>query len=331
MDNESLPPLNRVPILESNNYEEANEMLAQVIGPVDSELLEPDSPFLTRCYHATFNQSSMVYLQWQGAQKLTRNQPDEIYVFYLPIEGIIREKINQLEPILSSEKVAHLFTPQQHLIGQISSRGQGISVCISRQRLQQQMANLLNHSIHQLITFQPVVDLTTHFGRSLKELIIFAWQATEQNSLFLPQLEQALLTGLLQYHSHNYSAALQRKEGILGDRQVYLAQEFMRANLQKPISLGDIASVIGVSGRSLQRSFARYCGCSPIQFLRQARLDALRQELSEGIPLLGISDLMLKYQFTHLGRCSQYYRECFGELPSETVRLSYKDNGSSVL
>jgi AraC-like DNA-binding protein len=273
----------------------------------------------------------MVYLQWQGAQKLTRNQPDEIYVFYLPIEGIFREKINQLEPILSSEKVAHLFTPQQHLIGQISSRGQGISVCISRQRLQQQMANLLNHPIHQLITFQPVVDLTTHFGRSLKELIIFAWQATEQNSLFLPQLEQTLLTGLLQYHSHNYSAALQRKEGILGDRQVYLAQEFMRANLQKPISLGDIAAAIGVSGRSLQRSFARYCGCSPIQFLRQARLDALRQELSEGIPLLGISDLMLKYQFTHLGRCSQYYRECFGELPSETVRLSYKDNGSSVL
>jgi AraC-like DNA-binding protein len=331
MNTELLPPLDRTPLLESDNYEEAEMMLTQLIGPCKSEFLEPHSYFLTRYYYASFYQSSMVYLQWQGAQKLTRNQPDEIYVFYLPIEGIFREKINQLEPILSSEKVAHLFTPQQHLIGQISSRGQGISVCISRQRLQQQMANLLNHSIHQLITFQPVVDLTTHFGRSLKELIIFAWQATEQNSLFLPQLEQTLLTGLLQYHSHNYSAALQRKEGILGDRQVYLAQEFMRANLQKPISLGDIAAAIGVSGRSLQRSFARYCGCSPIQFLRQARLDALRQELSEGIPLLGISDLMLKYQFTHLGRCSQYYRECFGELPSETVRLSYKDNGSSVL
>jgi transcriptional regulator GlxA family with amidase domain len=191
------------------------------------------------------------------------------------------------------------------------------------------MANLLNHSIHQLITFQPVVDLTTHFGRSLKELIIFAWQATEQNSLFLPQLEQALLTGLLQYHSHNYSAALQRKEGILGDRQVYLAQEFMRANLQKPISLGDIALAIGVSGRSLQRSFAKYCGCSPIEFLRQARLDSLHQELSQGIPLLGISDLMLKYQFSHLGRCSQSYHQRFGELPSETVHKNRVDSDSA--
>jgi transcriptional regulator GlxA family with amidase domain len=157
-------------------------------------------------------------------------------------------------------------------------------------------------------------------GHSLKELILFAWQATAENSLFLPQLEQTLLTGLLQYHSHNYSASLQKNEGMVSDRQVILAQEFMRANLQKPISLGDIASAIGVSGRSLQRSFAKHCDCSPLQFLKQARLDALHQDLSQGMPLLGITDLMIKYQFGHLGRCSHSYQKRFGELPSTTVR-----------
>ncbi|MGL5033462.1 MAG: helix-turn-helix domain-containing protein [Microcystaceae cyanobacterium] len=320
--NHQLSPLDRTPLLESDNYEEAEMMLIQLIGPCKSDFLEPHSVFLTRYYYAPFHQSSMVYLQWRGAQKLIREQPDDLYVFYLPIEGCIKEEINQLEPILSSEKVAHVFTPQQNLVGEIGSQGQGISVCISRQKLQQEMAKLLNSSVNSLITFQPEVDLTTAFGHSLKELILFSWQATAQNSLFLPQLEQTLLTGLLQYHSHNYSAALQRKEGIVGDRQVYLAQEFMRANLQKPLSLGDIASAIGVSGRSLQRSFARYCGCSPIQFLRQARLDILHQELSKGMPLLGITDLMIKYQFSHFGRCSQSYHQRFGELPSETVRRS---------
>lgn len=319
MNHKSLPPLNRIPILESKDYEEANEMLAQVIGPVKSECLEPKSPFLTRCYHAPFHQSSMVYLQWQGAQKLIRPQPDDLYVFYLPLEGLIQEKINRSSPVFSSLETAHLFTPQQHLIGQISSRGQGISVCISRQRLQQEMAKLLNRPVNELIIFQPEVDLKKHFGHSLKELILFAWQATEQNSLFLPQLEQTLLTGLLQYHAHNYSLPLGQLTKLAGDRQVKLAKEFMQANLERAISLGDVAAAIGVSGRSLQRSFAKYCGCSPIQFLRQARLDALHQELSEGIPLLGISDLMFKYQFSHLGRCSQSYYQRFGELPSETV------------
>jgi len=322
MNHKLLFPLDKTPLLESNNYEEAEAMLAQLIGPCKSEFLEPHSHFLTRYYHANFNQSTMIYLQWQGAQKLIRYQPDDLYVFYLPLEGIIQEKINQSEPIFSSIKTAHLFTPQLHLMGQISSVGQGISICIPRQKLHQELANLSDKSINSLITFQPEIDLTTTFGHSLKELILFAWQATANNSLFLPQLEQTFLTGLLQYHSHNYSVSLQKNERMVGDRQVHLAKEFMRANLQKPISLGDIASAIGVSGRSLERSFARHCDCSPLQFLKQARLDALYQELNQEMPLLRITDLMLKYQFGHLGRCSQSYQKRFGELPSTTVRRS---------
>ncbi|MFM7576743.1 MAG: helix-turn-helix domain-containing protein, partial [Microcystaceae cyanobacterium] len=107
---------------------------------------------------------------------------------------------------------------------------------------------------------------------------------------------------------------------LAGDRQVKLAQEFMLANLEKPISLGDEAAAIGVSGRSLQRAFAKYCGCSPLQFLRQARLEALREELKTAMASdLGITDAMIKYQFSNLGRCSQQYKERFGELPSETL------------
>jgi AraC-like DNA-binding protein len=322
MNPKLLFPLDRTPLLESDNYEEAEAMLAKLIGPCKSQFLEPNSPFLTRYYHANFHQSAIIYLQWQGAQKLIRFQPDDLYVFYLPLEGIIEERINQSEPILSSIKTAHLFSPQQDLTGQISSRGQGISVCIPYQRLHQELINLSGKSINSFITFQPEVDLTTALGHSLKELILFAWQSTACNSLFLPQLEQTLLTGLLQYHSHNYSAFLQKNEGIVSDRTVRLAQEFMMANLQKPISLGDIASAIGVSGRSLQRSFAKYYDCSPLQFLKQARLDALHQELKQVMPPLGITDLIIKYQFGHLGRCSQSYQKRFGELPSETVQRS---------
>jgi len=323
MNHQLLLPLDRTPLLESDNYEEVEAILTQLIGPCKSEFLEPHSHFLTRYYHANFHQSAIIYLQWQGAQKLIRHQPDELYVFYLPLEGLIQEKINHSNSIFSSPTTAHLFSPQQYLIGQIGTRGEGISICISRQKLQQEMTKLLNHPINHQITFQPEIDLTSIFGSSLKNLILFAWQATEQNSLFLPQLEQTLLTGLLQYHSHNYTISLNKSAQLASDRHVILAQEFMRANLQKPISLGDIAEAIGVSGRSLQRSFAKHCDCSPLQFLKQARLDALHQELSQGISTLAVTDLMIQYQFGHLGRCSQSYQKCFGELPSETIRRSH--------
>lgn len=322
---ESLPPLNRTPMMESHHYEEANAMLTKVIGPVTSEWLEPKLPFVSRLYYSKLNQSSMVYLQWQGAQKLIRYQPDDFYLFYLPLDGIIEEEINQSSPFISSPEMAHLFTPQQKLVGRIDSKGQGISVCIPRQKLHQEMAKLLNHSLNKLIIFQTEVDLKTHFGYSFKELILFAWHATGQNSLFLSQLEQMMITAILENHSHNYSSLLCKPCKLASDRQVKLAQEFMQANLENAISLGDIAAAIGVSGRSLQRAFAKYCGCSLLQFLRQLRLDALHQELKTGItPDSNITDVMLKYQFSHLGRCSQQYQERFGELPSETLNPKFR-------
>ncbi len=311
------------PLFETSNYEEAQAILSNLIGPHQSTLLDSQKPFFCRYYHTSLHQSSLIYLQWQGKQKLTRDQPDDLYVFYLPLEGEIEERIDHLDKFYSSPKIAHLFTPQQTLIGQIDSRGQGISVCINRHILEKELSKLLNAPINRLVTFFPEVDLTQNFGHSLKELILFTWQATTSNSLFLPQLEQILLTSLLQNQHHNYTSWLNTTEGDLAARQIRLAQEFIRANLERSISLGDIASAIGVSGRSLQRAFAKYSDCSPIQFLRQVRLDALHEELKKGTPLLGITDLMIKYQFSHFGRCSQSYQQRFGELPSETVKRSF--------
>jgi AraC-like DNA-binding protein len=323
MNREVLPPLDRTPILESNNYEEADMMLAQLIAPFKSERLNPRERFFTRYYHAQLAQASMVYLQWQGSQKLLRTQPDDLYILYLPLEGLIQEKIDNREVIPSSVTTAHIFTPQQTLMGQIGYQGQGISVCIPRNVLEKELGNLLNHAVNPLLTFSPEIDLTTVFGRSLKELIIFSWQATAQGSLFLPQLEQNLITGLLTHQCHSYRSRLRNTDRKSGDRLVKLAKEFMLANLQQPISLGDIAAAISVSGRSLQRAFAKYEDCSPIQFLMNARLDALHQELINPNSPLSITDLMNKYQCVHWGRCSQRYRERFGALPSETYQRSF--------
>ena len=326
MNREVLPPLDRIPILESHNYEEADAILARLIAPFKSERLNSREHFFTRYYYAQLAQTSMVYLQWQGSQKLLRTQPPDLYILYLPLEGLIKEKIDKQEVIASSITTAHIFTPQQTLIGQTDYQGQGISVCIPRHILEKELGKLLNDAVNPLLTFSPEINLTTAFGRSLKELIIFGWQATAHNSLFLPQLEQTLITGLLIHQSHSYGLKLCNTERESGDRLVKLAKEFMLENLQEPISLGDIAAAISVSGRSLQRAFAKYEDCSPIQFLINVRLDALHQELINPNSSLSITDLMNKYQCVHWGRCSQRYRERFGELPSETWRRWRESN-----
>lgn len=322
MNIRQFPSVGNKPIWESTNYDETCAVLSKLIGPHNSNLIGEQKNFFTRFYHAELDQSSIVYIQWCGEQILTRTQPDNLYVLYVPLEGLIQEKINSCLPIYSSPEKAHIFTPQQDLVGDIGPKGQGISVCIPHHLIQDELTKLLNNNPHDFVDFAPELDLTTFFGQSLKQLVLFAWQETQSRSLFLPQLEQTLLTGLLQYQSHNYSAALQFMGASLSQQQVCLAKEFIEANLENPISLGDISEAVGVSARSLQRAFTRHCDCSPMQFLTQLRLDAIHRELKQGKQSGNITNLMLKYQFNHLGRCSQNYQKRFGELPSETVRRS---------
>ncbi|MNR39034.1 HTH-type transcriptional activator RhaS [compost metagenome] len=52
-------------------------------------------------------------------------------------------------------------------------------------------------------------------------------------------------------------------------------------------------------------------------WLRLQRLDAARAQLRRG-DAHSIAEVALRCGFAHLGRFSAYYRERFGELPSET-------------
>ena len=83
MNHKLLFPLDKTPLLESNNYEEAEAMLAQLIGPCKSEFLEPHSHFLTRYYHANFNQSTMIYLSEQSNNLSSNNSYCFLHILFI--------------------------------------------------------------------------------------------------------------------------------------------------------------------------------------------------------------------------------------------------------
>ncbi|QIG97958.1 MULTISPECIES: helix-turn-helix domain-containing protein [unclassified Bradyrhizobium] len=54
--------------------------------------------------------------------------------------------------------------------------------------------------------------------------------------------------------------------------------------------------------------------------MRPVRLEAIHDELSRPENLLPISEVALKWGFTHMGRFAASYRSAFGQYPSDTVR-----------
>jgi len=113
-----------------------------------------------------------------------------------------------------------------------------------------------------------------------------------------------------------------RRPSSLG-RQIHLirsAEPFLIRYREEPLALASISGELGVSPRTLQMAFAAVTGVGPNEYGRILRLHAVRRELRRLKTGVTVTDVALRHSFSHLGRFSAYYREFFGETPSETLR-----------
>ena len=92
-------------------------------------------------------------------------------------------------------------------------------------------------------------------------------------------------------------------------------------NLSEPLSLGEIAAVAGVHGRTLLRAFRAQFGMSVMAFVRDCRLARTHDQLlAADADTSTVTSVAMANGFWHLGRFSDTYKRRFGELPSETLR-----------
>lgn len=147
--------------------------------------------------------------------------------------------------------------------------------------------------------------------------------------LLAEQAESHLLTSILLSLRHNHSDRLTmsglRDERITTvlPRIVKRSQDYMRAHAEAPITLADVCQHVGVSARSLQLAFHRHHGVSPMEFLRELRLDLVHRALLAGAdPTLKVSEVAARYGFLHLGHFAARYRERFAQTPSDTLARS---------
>ena len=94
--------------------------------------------------------------------------------------------------------------------------------------------------------------------------------------------------------------------------------QYMQSHLCAPVSLTDLARAAGVSVRTLNAMCHRHYGETPMNLLRNLRLDAVRAKLRLQ-PGVSITATALDHGFGHHGRFSAYYLKRFGELPRQTA------------
>jgi AraC-like DNA-binding protein len=111
-------------------------------------------------------------------------------------------------------------------------------------------------------------------------------------------------------------------------RIVRLAEEYATAHLGDHLYVEDLCAALGVSERTLEYAFANIVRMSPVAYLRRLRLHRVRQALrsaTRGSTTVSIE--ALNAGFSHFGEFSRAYKDCFGELPSETLRRGADEPG----
>ncbi|MDH0647892.1 AraC family transcriptional regulator [Pseudomonas sp. GD03858] len=107
----------------------------------------------------------------------------------------------------------------------------------------------------------------------------------------------------------------------LGGANLERILEHIERNLKLELTAEGLAEKASMSLRSLYALFDRHLGTTPKQYIRERKLERVRQCLVDpSCRVRSVTELALDHGFLHLGRFSEIYRQRFGELPSQTFR-----------
>lgn len=190
---------------------------------------------------------------------------------------------------------------------------------LDRDLLLSELSNRLQHAVQAPLVFSPRLAANSAAGRALAASVSSLWR--DPSFLATPSLASLVkeFVGLLLFsQKNNYSRLLARSTDAEPWR-LRVAEEFILANADSPISLGDICAAAGTSARTLQHSFRRKRGCTPMQFLNSVRLERVHKTLSDPEESLSVTSAAAKWGLLHFGRFARRYRVRFGEKPSETL------------
>jgi AraC-like DNA-binding protein len=156
--------------------------------------------------------------------------------------------------------------------------------------------------------------------RTAVTLAIAALRADGPGSLAWHEAQSDVVRALLRLHPLQ-AERLRVAPGDGSDRRLTAAVDHLHAHAQDALTVADLAAAAGMSVRTLQESFRRVHGRSPMSYLKSVRLEETRAELLSGeFGTVSVAEIARTWGFNHMGRFSAEYARHFGEYPHQTLR-----------
>ena len=225
---------------------------------------------------------------------------------------------------IASPRVAAVFSPDRHTqLPRWDADAAQLSIKFPRTQVEHELAGLLGHPVVKPIDFRLALPVDHGAGRRWMSILAALLQSADRPGSIaemrhLELLERSLISGLLISQVHSYTGQLAKDPPHRAPQTAIerVVEEIQRAP-DRGYTLADLAKIAGTSARGLQYAFHERFGTTPMRYLRQVRLDRVRDDLAQAHG--SVADIAHYWGFTNLGRFARAYHDRFGEFPAATL------------
>jgi AraC family transcriptional regulator len=159
-------------------------------------------------------------------------------------------------------------------------------------------------------------DIIEQIGRSiLSELSA----ETAESRMYVETASLTLAARLLRKHCDNGVCATREPFSYAVDHgRIRRVLDYIAANIERDITLADLARIAGYSPFHFARKFARAMGNSPHRYISRLRLESAMAELAAG--KLPLAEIALNAQFSSQASFTRAFHRATGMTPNEYRR-----------
>jgi len=148
------------------------------------------------------------------------------------------------------------------------------------------------------------------------------------NDAFLPREQLHRLIAVLLFPELRRSQDPGEEDGTSSDRRLDRLLDYISLHLSDPLPLRVLETVSHYSRRSLHYAFKERFGCSPMQWIRQQRMERALRFLQNAGPTDTVSSVALACGYRSQGRFRIDFERTYGWKPSTVLREGGLPKGS---
>lgn len=306
----------------SSDLDEVRSMVGRVMKPHRLDLTGQGERLDARMHYTSLGDLSVSRLRYGSAVQIEPGSLDSFFLVQMPLYGMARIE-SGAQHIDSSAELASVLSPQEATRMTWMAGTDQLMLRLSRSLVERTLVGYLGHPLNEPLRFE--LGFRWRECAPWQCMLSYLIDCTLQHhdlamhKIVVSQIEQLAASILVTSHRHNHCEEAPARRSTILPRHVRRAQDFLEAHAHEPVTAEQLAQAAGVSVRSLYAGFKDFLGVSPMQYLRDLRMERARAELMSG-DSNHVAGVALRWGFAHMGRFSNEYKQRYGESPSKTLR-----------